>query len=177
MLIENWHLVWEGWKTLREKEKMLVTSIFSFSHNVFKRLPSRAVKRVKIYSINTSLSQAFFMPPHRKIGGILFYCCPSIHLSVRLSVCTNLTWKLNIFPLHLNYYSCKAHIWYKGTFHWYTSLGIKVKVICKGQGQISGSCFSKDGYFGGISVSQTHLVYFILQQTRLKKFDKRRHYR
>ena len=25
-------------KTLREKEKMLVTSIFSFSHNVFKRL-------------------------------------------------------------------------------------------------------------------------------------------
>ena len=28
-----------------------------------------------------------FMPPHREIGGILFYCCPSI----RLSVCTNLT--------------------------------------------------------------------------------------
>ena len=27
-----------GLKTLREKEKMLVTSIFSFSHNVFKRL-------------------------------------------------------------------------------------------------------------------------------------------
>ena len=34
-----------------------------------------------------------------------------------------------------------------------------VKVICKGQGQISGSCFSKDGCFGGISVSQTHLVF------------------
>ena len=33
----------------------------------------------------------------------------------------------------------------------------KVKVICKGQ--ISGSCFSKDWCFGGISVSQTHLVY------------------
>ena len=28
-----------------------------------------------------------------------------------------------------------------------------------GQGQISGSCFSKDGCFGGISVSQTHLVF------------------
>ena len=43
--------------------------------------------------------------------------------------------------------------------HRYTS-GTKVKVICKGQGQISGLCFSKDGCFGGISVSQTHLVCF-----------------
>ena len=48
--------------------------------------------------------------------------------------------------------------------------GTKVKVISKGQGQISGqisgSCFSKDGCFRGISVSQTHLVYllFILYQ-------------
>ena len=36
-----------------------------------------------------------FMPPHRKIGDILFYHCPSVrlsvHLSVCLSVCTNLT--------------------------------------------------------------------------------------
>ena len=31
------HLI--GWKTLWEKEKMLVTSIFSFFLNVFKRLP------------------------------------------------------------------------------------------------------------------------------------------
>ena len=38
-------------------------------------------------------------------------------------------------------------------------IGTKDKVICKDQGQISGSCFSKDGCFGGISVSQTHLVY------------------
>ena len=36
---------------------------------------------------------------------------------------------------------------------------MKAYVICKGQGQISGSCFSKDGCFGGISVSQTHLVF------------------
>ena len=35
----------------------------------------------------------------------------------------------------------------------------KVKIICKGQSQISGSCFSKDGCFGDISVSQTHLVF------------------
>ena len=31
----------KGRKTLWEKEKMLVTSIFSFSHNVFKRLLSK----------------------------------------------------------------------------------------------------------------------------------------
>ena len=49
-------------------------------------------------------------------------------------------------------------MWYEGTFHRYKSPGTKVKVICKGQGQISGSCFSKDWCFGGISVSQTHLV-------------------
>ena len=46
---------------------------------------------------------------------------------------------------------------YEGTSHRYTSPG--TKVICKGQGQISGSCFSKDGCFGGISVFQTHLVF------------------
>ena len=40
-----------------------------------------------------------------------------------------------------------------------TSRGTKVKVICKGQGQISGSCLSKDGCFKGISVSQIHLVF------------------
>ena len=37
-------------------------------------------------------------------------------------------------------------------------VGTKVKVICKGQGQLSGSCFSNDGCLGGISVLQTHLV-------------------
>ena len=49
----------------------------------------------------------------------------------------------------------KAH---RNDTHRYTSPGTKVKVICKGQGQISESCFSKDGCFWGISVSQTHLV-------------------
>ena len=51
-----------------------------------------------------------------------------------------------------------GHIWYEGTSHRYTSPGTKVKVICKGQGQISGSCVLKDGCFGGISPSKTHLV-------------------
>ena len=35
---EKMEFVLEGLKTLLEKEKMLVTSIFSFSNNVFKRL-------------------------------------------------------------------------------------------------------------------------------------------
>ena len=51
----------------------------------------------------------------------------------------------------------KAHQFSSLHISWYmyqgprTSPGAKVKVICKGQGQISGSCFSKDGCFGGIS--------------------------
>ena len=32
----------------------------------------------------------FFLPPHRKIGGILFYSCLSVHLSVCLSAQTSL---------------------------------------------------------------------------------------
>ena len=83
------------------------------------------------------------------------------HIVLPLSVCTNLTWKLNIFPLLLNQFSYKAHVWYEGTSHLYTSPGTKVKVICKVQGQILGSCFSIDGCFLGISVSQTHLVLYI----------------
>ena len=56
------------------------------------------------------------------------------------------------------YRKIKAHIWYEGTSHRYTTPGTKVKVICKGQGKKSGSSFSKDGCFEGISVSQTHPV-------------------
>ena len=47
-----------------------------------------------------------FYAPVSKDQGILFYRClsvrPSVHLTVPPSVCTNLTWKLNIFPLLLN---------------------------------------------------------------------------
>ena len=35
-----------------------------------------------------------------------------------------------------------------------------VKVICQGQGRISGLHFSKYGRFGGIGISKTHLVYY-----------------
>ena len=35
---EKLKLFWEGQKTLWKKEKMLVTSIFSFPHSVFKKL-------------------------------------------------------------------------------------------------------------------------------------------
>ena len=64
------------------------------------------------------------------------YCFTVVFLSVRLSVCTNLTWKLIIFLLLLNLFTYKAHIWYEGTSHQYASTGTKVKVICKGQGQM-----------------------------------------
>ena len=61
-------------------------------------------------------------------------------------------------------------MWYEGTSRRYTSPGTKVKVICKGQGQILRSCFSKDRCFGSISVSQTHLVFsenaFNMNQTK-----------
>ena len=36
------------WKTLREKEKLLITSNFSFSHSVFKRLVSQRRQKVSL---------------------------------------------------------------------------------------------------------------------------------
>ena len=70
------------------------------------------------------------------------------HIVLLLSVCPSVfLHKLNISITPKLIY--KAHIWYEGTSHQYTSPGAKVKVICKGQGQISESCFSKDGCFGG----------------------------
>ena len=63
------------------------------------------------------------------------------------------------------------HIWYEGTSHRYAPPGTKVKVICKGQGQISGYCFSKDGCFGGIRVSKAHLgVFFFLTLSQTTNF-------
>ena len=61
--------------------------------------------------------------------------------------------------------------------HLINTAGTKVKVICQGQGRISRLHFSKNGHFGGISVSQTHLVFFFLFYSRLhKKSQLRRHY-
>ena len=37
-----------GYKTLWEKEKLLVTSIFSFSHSAFKRLVSQGRQKVSL---------------------------------------------------------------------------------------------------------------------------------
>ena len=94
-----------------EKDKLLVTSNFSFSHSVFKKL----------------LLQA------RKNQGLF--------------------WK-----------GLKAHIWYEGTSHRYTSPGTKVKVICKGQGQISGHVSQKMGV-SGASVFHKHILFFLLSFT------------
>ena len=44
-----WFLSLIGLKTLWEKEKMLVTSIFSFSCNVFKRLPFQGCEKLGLY--------------------------------------------------------------------------------------------------------------------------------
>ena len=48
--------------------------------------------------------------------------------------------------------------------HKYASAGTKVKVICIGQGQIQRLHFLKNGHFGGIRVSQTHLGFFLLEK-------------
>ena len=55
------------------------------------------------------------MPPYRKIGGGggVIVLPLSVRLSVRLYVCL-----------------------YEGISHQYASAGTKIKVICKGQGQI-----------------------------------------
>ena len=39
----------DRWKTLREKEKLLVTSNFSFSHSVFKRLALQTRKNQGLF--------------------------------------------------------------------------------------------------------------------------------
>ena len=49
-------------------------------------------------------------------------------------------------------------MWYEGISHQNASAGTKVKVICKGQGQVQWLHFSKNGRFGSIRVSQTHHV-------------------
>ena len=88
----------------------------------------------------------FFMPLHRKIGGILFYFA---RLSVFMSVCP----KLNISLLLLNWFSYKAHTCYKGTSHPYISADTTVKVLCKGWDQISRSHFSKQSKEPGLGFS------------------------
>ena len=49
-----------------------------------------------ICNVCKMLLYIFYAPPIERSGHIVLL------LSVRLSVCTNLTWKLNIFPLLLN---------------------------------------------------------------------------
>ena len=88
----------------------------------------------------------FYAPVSKDRGHIV------LPLSVRLSVCTNLTWKLNIFPLVLNGFIYKAHIWYEGTSHGYTS-GTKVKV--KYQDHVS----QKMGVSGAL-VFHKHILFF-----------------
>ena len=105
------------------------------------------------------------MPPHRKIGGILFYPCPSLHSSV----CTNLTLKL-IFHLLLNQFSYKAHIWYGGTCQWHTSGCTKVKVIALSRFNTK-VIFSKTNGFWGISVSKKAICKLYGQRRKCFSFS------
>ena len=77
-----------------------------------------------------------------------------------MSVCLsaeNLTCELNIF-LELPYYSSyNAHILYADSFQQYLASEGDINYH-QGQGRISKLHFSKNGCYGGISVSQTHLV-------------------
>ena len=95
-----------------------------------------------------------FYAPHINRWGILFYCCLSVHLSVCPSA-KNSNCEFNIF-LKLSYYSSyNAHIRYAGIFLQYPTIeGHIIKVKVEYQGYIS----QRNGRFGGISVSQTHLV-------------------
>ena len=94
---------------------------------------------------------SIFMPPHRKIGGILFYRC--------LSVYTNLKWKLNVFPItpKLIYlqgsYLVWRHIssicicWYQGQGHLQRSRS-NIKVTFLKQWPFWGhSCFTNTSCF------------------------------
>ena len=56
MLLKNCKLLWDGWKTLREWEKMPITSIFSFSHNVFKRLFFFFLRSLKVAMFGKELT-------------------------------------------------------------------------------------------------------------------------
>ena len=76
-------------------------------------------------------------------------------LSVCLSVC--LSFCLSAENLKLPYYSsCNARIRYAGSFQQYPSSEGHVRV--EYEGYISKK---RNGRFGGISVSQTHLVFFL----------------
>ena len=80
---------------------------FAFSNNVFIGFFPYGRENPGLYGQDQT---SFFMLPHWKIGGMLLFCCPSVCLFIRLSVCTKLTWKLNIFILLINYFTYKALI-------------------------------------------------------------------
>ena len=87
--------------------------------------------RVTPFIFQCILNNLSFLCQHMERSGhivLLFSVCLT---SVCQSV-TNLTCKLNITLLLLNYLSCKADIWHAATSHRYTSACTKVKVIYQG---------------------------------------------
>ena len=51
----------DRYKTLWEKEKLLVTSNFSFSHSVFKKLVSQGRQKVSLYGNGLTLYHSIMM--------------------------------------------------------------------------------------------------------------------
>ena len=62
-----------GKKTLWEKEKLLVTSNFSFSHCVFKRFVSQGRQKVSLCGNGLTLSQT--SPGFTRSAGQVFWKC------------------------------------------------------------------------------------------------------
>ena len=101
-------VIWEGSRWLEKFKPAEQTSSQESGPDVSSQdgpSPVGSRSKSQISSGDTSSLQTDFLCPRIEIswgGGTFFYCCPSVRPSIRLSVCTNLTWKLNIFPLLLN---------------------------------------------------------------------------
>ena len=66
----------KGWKTLWEKEKLLVTGYFSFSHSVFKRLVLQSSKNQGLFGKGLSLLKRinlFQVLPHETQAAVVFF--------------------------------------------------------------------------------------------------------
>ena len=105
-------------KTLWEKEKMLVTSIFSFFHFVFHHFPHRFPYRSFARVSNVALSKLFLLAP-LAVGqrAYVMVRCPSC---VRSSVRASVRPSVNFFYKHLlrwNYLSDFDEISQKCSHH------------------------------------------------------------
>ena len=87
-MAESYH---RGWKTLWEKEKLLVMSNFSFSHSIFKRLVSQGRQMVSLCG-NGLKCTLFQITPSKGIENIqMTVCCSMLDLKASRCPSDNLT--------------------------------------------------------------------------------------